>query len=241
MRFRDNSQTHIPQHRHPRITIGHISGSGRTVVSVTDRRPAVLLVVKLVSRWQLFLSSTINGNSQLKEPWARIRLDPETLSRAVEKNVTVRLWSSDVFSYDVVEFWWWWWRRGLKSTWFRLEYFLDDISIKLALVSCLSPFIRTRTCRLHMSSWVSNLDDYQNRYSACFQSSVSVIFYSQIADKICYFRNVPLWLWCSILSNNVPPATISDASQITAHKHWVIWICRITSLNISNKRRAEGE
>lgn len=123
MRFRDNSQTHIPQHRHPRITIGHISGSGRTVVSVTDRRPAVLLVVKLVSRWQLFLSSTINGNSQLKEPWARIRLDPETLSRAVEKNVTVRLWSSDVFSYDVVEFWWWWWRRGLKSTWFRLESF----------------------------------------------------------------------------------------------------------------------
>lgn len=92
-----------------------------------------------------------------------------------------------------------------------------------------------------MSLCVSNLDDYQNRYSACFQSSVSVIFYSQIADKICYFRNVPLWLWCSILSNNVPPATISDASQITAHKHWVIWICRITSLNISNKRRAEGE
>lgn len=45
MRFRDNSQTHIPQHRHPRITIGHISGSGRTVVSVTDRRPAVLLVL----------------------------------------------------------------------------------------------------------------------------------------------------------------------------------------------------
>lgn len=119
--------------------------------------------------------------------------------------------------------------------------FLYDISIKLALMSCLSPFIRTRTCRLHMSLCVSNLDDYQNRYSACFQSSVSVIFISQIADKICYFRNVPLWLWCSILSNNVPPATISDASQITAHKHWVIWICGITSLNISNKRRAEGE
>ena len=90
------------------------------------------------------------------------------------------------------------------SSWVYLIY---------VLVSLLSHWTYLSTLGVNWSSALVSI-------FSIFQLWLSVIF------LICSFKNVPLWLWCSIFSHN---NLFRNTLQQIPCKHWIIWICKVTT------------